>query len=83
MKQENRVYNWIINLLRILRNELKNGEGTQITVFRIEIDTSIFIARLLTEKRDKAVKATAKILVEKSVSLLKIQSLVRFLSFCF
>lgn len=49
---------------------------------RIKIDTSTFIARLPAEKLDKAVKATAKILAEKSVSLLEIQSLVGFLSFC-
>ncbi len=67
----------------IPRNEFKDGEKTQIMVFGIEIDTSTFIARLPAEKLDKAVKAIAKILAEKSVSLLKIQSLIEFLSFCF
>ncbi len=72
MKWENRAYNWITDLLGIPRNESKDGEGIQITVFGIEIDTSTFITRLLAEKLDKAVKATAKILTEKFVRLLKI-----------
>lgn len=58
--------------MKISRNESKNLEKTQITVFGIEIDTSTFITRLSAEKLDKTVKATAKILAEMSISLLKI-----------
>lgn len=82
LRQESRTYNWVTDLLEIPRNELKNGQGTWITVFEIEIDTMSFTARLPTEKLDKAVKATARVFTEQSVSLLDMQSFVGFLSFC-
>lgn len=82
IRRENRAYNWVTDLLGISRHKSKDREKTQITVFGIEIDSSTFIPRLLAEKLDKAVKATAKIFAEKSISILKIQSFIGFLSFC-
>ena len=76
-------YNWVTDLLGILRNNLKDAKGTLVIVFGIEIDTRNFTARLPNDKLEKAVKATNKVLVEQSVTFLDIQSLVGFLSFCF
>lgn len=70
-------------MLRIPRNEFKDVKKTQITVFEIKINMLTFIARLLAKKLNKTVKVIIKILAEKSLNLFKIQSLVRFLSFCF
>lgn len=82
LKRESNAYNWVTDLLGIPRNESKDGKGTQITVFGIEIDTSTFTARLPAEKLDKAIRATSKVLAEHFVSLLIVQFVVGFLSFC-
>ncbi len=82
MRREARAYVWVTDLLGIPRNHSKDREGTQITVFGIEADKSSFTARLPPEKLEKAIKATAKVLAEQSVSFRDIQSLVSFLSFC-
>lgn len=55
------------DLLGISRNNLKDVEGTQVIVFGIEIGTENFMARLLTDKLAKAIKAIGKTLVEQSV----------------
>lgn len=41
-------------------------------MFEIKIDILIFITKLSAEKLDKIINVIAKILVEKSVNLLKI-----------
>ncbi len=83
MRKEARAYVWVTDLLGISRNDSKDRERTQITVFGIEVDKSSFTARLPPEKLEKAIKATAKVLAEQFVSFLDIQSLVGFLSFCY
>lgn len=65
MKQKNKAYNWIIDLLGIPKNKSKDGKGTQIIVFKIEIDISIIIAKLPAKQLDKTVKAIAKNLYRK------------------
>ncbi len=82
MRQESRAYVWVTDLLGIPRNDSKDREGTQITVFGIEVYTSSFTTRLPPQKLEKAIKATAKVLAEQSVSFINIKSLVGFLSFC-
>ena len=82
MRREARAYVWVTDLLGIPRNDSKDREGTQITVFGIEVNTSSFTARLPPEKLEKAIKAMAKVLAEQSVSFLDIQALIGFLSFC-
>ncbi len=72
MRQEARAYVWVTDLLGIPRNDSKDREGTQITVFGIEVNTSSFTARLPPEKLEKAIKATTKVLAEQSVSFLDI-----------
>ena len=44
----------------------------QVIVFGIEMDTRKFIAKLLDEKLEKAVKATSKVLAKQSVTFLNI-----------
>lgn len=72
MKQENKTYNWIIDLLGIPKYESKDEKKIKIIVFRIEINISIFIAKLLVEKLDKAITVIAKIFAEKSISFFEI-----------
>lgn len=82
IKIEAKAYIWLTDLLVIPRNDPKDREGTEVVVFGIEVDTSSFTARLPKEKLTKAIEATSRILNEKSVSFLDMQSLVGFLSFC-
>ncbi len=82
MIAEKKAYIQLINLLGVPRNDSKDAQGTTVVVFGIEIDTSSFTARLPKEKLDKAIRATAKVLSQKSVSFIDMQSLVGFLSFC-
>lgn len=78
-RQTYRAYNKVTDLLDIPRNDLKDAEGTKVIVFRIEINTRSFTARLLKDKLDKAIKATGKVLAKHSAIFLNIQSLVGFL----
>ncbi len=52
-----------------------------VTVFGIEVDTSPFKARLRQDKPEKAILASSKVLSQKTVIYIDIQSLVGFLSF--
>lgn len=82
MKTKAKAYIWLTDLLGIPQNDSKDREGTEVVVFGIEVNTSTFTARLPQEKLQKAIRATAKILEQKSVSFIDIQSPVGFLSFC-
>ena len=53
-----------------------------VIVFRIKIDKALFTIQLLVNKLEKAVKGTAKVLNQKTVGFIDMQSLVRFFSFC-
>lgn len=82
MQKEIKAYIWVRNLLGIPRNNSNDREGTQLSVFGIEVDTTTFTARLPLEKLGKAIKATTKFLAEPPVTFSEIQPLVGFLSFC-
>ncbi len=79
---EANAYIWLTDLLGLLRNDFKDYQGTMVTVFRIKVDTSSFTARLPKDKLEKAILASSKVLSQKAVSYIDIQSLVRFFSFC-
>lgn len=81
MAADKEAYVQLTDLLGVPRNDSKDGQGTAVIVFGIEIDTSCFTARLPKEKLEKATRATAKILGQKSVSFIDMQSFVGFLSF--
>ncbi len=82
LKLEAEAYIWLTDLLGLLRNDTKDTQGTAVIVFGIEIDTSSVTARLLIDKLEKAIKVTAKILNQKSISFIDMQLLIGFLSFC-
>lgn len=75
-------YQLLTDCLGIPRQEAKNCTGTVVPVFGIEIDTNLFIARVPTEKLQKAKEATAHALAQESLTLLEIQSFTGFFSFC-
>ncbi len=82
MKAEAKAYIWLTDLLGIPQNDSKDHEKIVVEVFGIEIDTYKFMASLPKEKLEKAKNTTSKILEQKSMSFIDIQSLVDFLSFC-
>ncbi len=80
---EANAYIWLTDLLGPPRNDYKDCQGTVVTVFGIEVHTSLFMARLPWEQLEKAILASLKVLSQKTVSYIDIQSLVGFLSFCY
>lgn len=82
MAAEKEAYIQQKDLLGVPRNDSKDAQGTAVVVFGIEVNTSCFIARLPKDKLEKATRATAKVLGQKSVSFIDMQSLVGFLLFC-
>lgn len=79
LKFEANAYIWLTDLLRIPRNNSKGQMGTELSVFRIEIDTSSFTAKLPRDKLERAIRWTGEVLAANSVSLLDIQSLVKYI----
>ena len=68
-------------MLGLLRNDTKNTQGTVVIVFGIEIYTSFFTAQLPKDKLEKAIKVTAKILNQKSISFINMQLRIGLFSF--
>ena len=81
-EREANAYICLTDLLDLSRNDSKDCQGTEVIVFGIEIDTSSFTARLPADKLEKTIRATLKVLSQKAVSFIDIQSLVGFLFFC-
>ena len=79
---EDNTYIWLTDLLGFPRNDSKDCQGIVVTVFGIEVDTCSFTAQLPRDKLEKTILASSKVLSQKAVSYIDIQSLVRFLSFC-
>lgn len=71
-KQVCNAYKWWINLLEILRNNLRNTKITHVIVFGIKIDTKNFSFRLSNKKLEKAFGATSKLLAMQFVTFLDI-----------
>ena len=63
------------------RNDRKDAEGTTVTALGIEIDTTLFVARLPEDKLFRARALTTKMLLQHAVSLSELQSLTGLLSF--
>ena len=82
MQLEQNAYIRLINIFGVPRNNSKDVKGCIVDVFEIEIDTTSFTARLPEVKLHKAITLTAHILSYELVSLMDMQSLVGFLSFC-
>ncbi len=79
---EANAYIWLTDLLGLPRNDSKDCQGIVVTVFGIAVDTPSFTARNPRDKLEKAILGSSKVLSQKAVSYIDIQSLVRFLSFC-
>ncbi len=79
---EANTYIWLTDLLGLLRNDSKDCQGTVVTIFGIKVDRSPFTARLPRDKLEKVILASSKVLSQKVVSYIDIQSLVGFRSFC-
>lgn len=75
-------YWFLTNCFRIPRQETKDCIGTIVLVFGIEIDTNIFVARIATDKLQRARESTGWALSQESLTLHKAQSLIGFFSFC-
>ncbi len=69
---EANAYVWLTDLLGLPRNDSKDCQGTLVTVFGIEVDTSSFTARLPRDKLEKAILASSKVLSQKAVSYIDI-----------
>lgn len=72
-----------MELLGLPQNIFKDCQRIVVIVFGLEIDTSLFTAQLPVNKREKKNKVTLKGFSQEMVSFINIQSLIRFLSFCF
>ena len=56
--------------------------GTIVSVFVIEIDTNLFVARVPADKLQRARNASGEVLSKQALTLYEAQSLTGFLSFC-
>ena len=56
--------------------------GTIVSVFGIEIDTNLFVARIPADKLQRVRDATREALSKQALTLYEAQSLTGFLSFC-
>ncbi len=79
---EANAYIWLTDLLGFPRNDSKDCQETVVTVFGIEVDTSSFMARLPQDKLEEAILGSSKVLSQRAVSYIDIQSLVGYFSFC-
>lgn len=72
----------LIDILGFSQKNFKNCQKTVVIIFEIEIDSSLFIARLPIDKLKKAIGDKSKVLGQKAISFIDIESLIRFFSFC-
>lgn len=54
-EKEQQVYIQVTDLLEMLKNNSKNCKKTIVSVFNIEVDTVMFITRLLIDKLEKVI----------------------------
>lgn len=72
----------LTDALGIPRNESKDEAGTKVTVLGLEVDTDKFVLRVPKDKVLRAAATTSAALKHNSMSMLEVQSLAGFLSFC-
>ncbi|MCJ1343189.1 hypothetical protein MMC31_001381 [Peltigera leucophlebia] len=68
MNYEAKAYIWLTDIHGIPRNDSKDQMGTELSVFGIKVNTSIFTARLPKDKLERAIKSTAEVLANSSRS---------------
>ena len=59
LKLQDKGYKLLTDCLGILRQESKDSTGTVVSIFGIQVDTNLFIARIPPEKLQRAEEATA------------------------
>jgi hypothetical protein len=82
LAQQVQDYKALTDLLGIPRNDKKDELGQKVTVLGYLIDTTRMEARLPLDKLERARQAAAKAITAGSISLVDIQFLAEFLSFC-
>jgi Reverse transcriptase (RNA-dependent DNA polymerase) len=82
LAQQSQDYRILTDLLGIPRNDKKDELGQTVSVLGYLIDTNKMEARLPIDKLERARQAAAKAITADSISLIDIQSLAGFLSFC-
>jgi hypothetical protein len=75
-------YHALTDLLGILENTKKDAFGTIVTTLGITLNTNNFQASLLAEKITKAIKLTAATLAKRCITLLEVQTIGGYLSWC-
>ena len=82
LREYNRKYEQVTNVLCIPRQESKDQTGTIIPVFGIEINSNNFVASLPPDQIANAIAVTKAALLQKAWTLKEAQSLTGYLSFC-
>lgn len=75
----NKQYNWVTDLLDILKQESKDQTRTIILIFSIFINTNTFVISLLAKKITKAIKVLEKALAQKLLTFKEVQSFMRYI----
>jgi hypothetical protein len=75
-------YHALIDLLGIPENTKKDTSGTIVTALGITLNTNNFQASLSVEKITKAIKLTAIALQKRRMTLLEVQTIGGYLSWC-
>lgn len=82
MQQKMDAFIRLTDILGLFRNKFKDyQEIIVLTVFGIEMNTTQFTVKLSANKLEKSVNPIAKVLSQKAVNFMDIQSLVGFFSF--
>ncbi len=75
-------YARLTDIFGVPRQETKDLEGTIVSVLDIEIDTNLFTTRLQHDELHKKCELSAPALNKQRMTLLGVQMLTCFLSFC-
>jgi hypothetical protein len=75
-------YHTLTDLLGIPENTKKDTSRTIVTTLRITLNTNNFQASLSAEKIAKAIKLTAIALAKRCITLLEVQTIGGYLSWC-
>jgi hypothetical protein len=72
----------VTSLLSIPENTTKDAVGTIVTTLGITLNTNNFQASLSAEKIAKAIKLTSAALAKRCMTLLEVQTIGGYLSWC-
>jgi hypothetical protein len=75
-------FDQLMTILEVSIKSFKNLQDTIISIFDIEMNIDQFIARLFSNKLTRVIEYTRLVLKKTFITLLDMQSLMKFLSFC-